>query len=182
MLFLIYINDLNMAISHSLIHHFANDTRVLYSNKSLKKINKHINHDLSLTVQWLRANRISLNTGKTEILLLRPQGKQIKKHLNFRLSGQQISIVEQTKYLSLYLDEHLTWNFQLSQIKSRLSRSCGLLAKLRYFVNSYLLRTVYYSVFDSVMKYGLQIWGQHNGVARKKTEKIQEKAVKIIDF
>ena len=53
LLFLIYINDLNEAIEHLIIHHFADDTNILYSNKSLKKINQYINHDLSLIVQWL---------------------------------------------------------------------------------------------------------------------------------
>ena len=47
LLFLMYINDLNEAISHSLIHHFAYDTNVLFSSKSLKKINKYYNHDLA---------------------------------------------------------------------------------------------------------------------------------------
>ena len=49
LLFLMYINDLNEAISHSLIHHFAYDTNVLFSSKSLKKINKYYNHDLAET-------------------------------------------------------------------------------------------------------------------------------------
>ena len=61
LLFLIYINDLNEAILHSLIHHFKDDASMLVCNPLLKKINKYINHDLSQIVQWLRANRISLN-------------------------------------------------------------------------------------------------------------------------
>ena len=58
----IYIyNDLNEAISHSIIHHFPDDTIILLSHKSLKKINKYISHDLCELVQWLRGNKISLN-------------------------------------------------------------------------------------------------------------------------
>ena len=41
LLFFIYINDLNEAILHSLIHYFADDTNILFSNKPLKK-NKQI--------------------------------------------------------------------------------------------------------------------------------------------
>ena len=59
-------------------------------------------------------------------------------HLNFRISGQKLNKVKKTKYLGIYLDEHLTWNFQLSQIKTKLRRSCGLLAKLRYHVRTKL--------------------------------------------
>ena len=75
LLFLVYINDLHDAVTHSLIHHFADDIIILYCNKSLKKINKYINNDLSQIVQWLRANRISLNANKTELIFFRPKIK-----------------------------------------------------------------------------------------------------------
>ena len=68
LLFLLYISDLNNAKPHSMVHHFADDTNITFSHKSLKRVNKFINHDLSLLVQWLQANRISLNTSKSEII------------------------------------------------------------------------------------------------------------------
>ena len=36
LLFLIYINDLNVAINYSTVHHFADDTNLLITGKSLK--------------------------------------------------------------------------------------------------------------------------------------------------
>ena len=78
LLFLIYINDLHNVIKHASMYHFANDTNLLYSNSSLKLINKYINHDLKLIVHSLRASRISLNVSKTEIVLFRRKNKKIK--------------------------------------------------------------------------------------------------------
>ena len=43
LLFLIYINDLNVAIKHCKVHHFADDTNLLNINKSPKHLNKFIN-------------------------------------------------------------------------------------------------------------------------------------------
>ena len=65
--FLIYINVLNKAIKYSDVHHFADDTNLLPSDKSLKMINKHISHDLKLLSIWLRANEISLNASKQKL-------------------------------------------------------------------------------------------------------------------
>ena len=111
LLFLIYINDLNQAIKFSRVHHFAEDTNLLPVDNSLKKINKHINHNFKLLTTWLRANRISLNTSKTEILLFRPKSKRnITKHLNFRISGQYIPRTTQVKYLGLTMNGHLDWD------------------------------------------------------------------------
>ena len=56
---------------HSKVHHFSDDTNSLYASNSLKKINKTINFGLSNLVQWLRANKISLNVNKTELVFFR---------------------------------------------------------------------------------------------------------------
>ena len=137
---------------------------------------------ISQIVQWLRANRISLNASKTEIILFRPKTKTITKHLNFRINGQKVNIVKQTKYLGIYLDEHLTWNFQFDQIKSKLRRSCDLLSKLRYFTKTELLRTVYFAIFDSILRYAIQVWGQHRNQTIEEIEQIQEKTIRILSF
>ena len=42
---------------------------------------------------------------------------------------------------------------ELDQIKNNLSRSCGLLAILRYFAKTEPLRTVYFAIFNSILKF-----------------------------
>ena len=154
-LFMIYINDMIRIIQHSEMHHFADDTNLLYSNNSMKKINRHKNHDLKLIAHWLRVNRISLNSDKTEITIFRPKGKDItKKKLNFRLSGQQIYISKQVKYLGFMLDESLTSSPPISMLKVKPSISNGLLAKLRYYTLRKLLATIYDALFESHIRYG----------------------------
>ena len=74
LLFVIFINEiLHASVTNIKVHHFADDINLLLISKSLKQINKLINHDLSLLVQWLRSNKISLNTSKTKILIFRPK-------------------------------------------------------------------------------------------------------------
>ena len=68
-LFIIFINDLHKAVRFSKVTHFADDTNLLLADKSLKKINKHVNHDPALITVWLRANKISLNTSKTDCII-----------------------------------------------------------------------------------------------------------------
>ena len=48
LLFIIFINDMHNSIEHSKMHHYADDTNLLLTDNSLKKINKYVNHDLSL--------------------------------------------------------------------------------------------------------------------------------------
>ena len=64
LLFLIYINDMHLAVKKSTIYHFADDTNLLFSSKSQKDLRKAINNDLKLFFDRLCANRLSLNTKK----------------------------------------------------------------------------------------------------------------------
>ena len=50
----------------------------------------HVNHDLQLLCQWLRANKLSLNADKPELVIFRSKTNKITKKLNFRISGQKI--------------------------------------------------------------------------------------------
>ena len=84
-------NDLHEAVTHSLIHHFADDTNILYCSKSLKKIDKYMNHDLSQIAQWLRANRISLNANKTELIIFRPKNNHKATKLQDKWSKNKSS-------------------------------------------------------------------------------------------
>ena len=79
LLFIIYINDLHQAIKFSKVHHFADDTNLLCIDKSMKKINMHINHDLQRLCHWLRANKLSLNADKTEIVIFRSKTNKNNK-------------------------------------------------------------------------------------------------------
>ena len=61
LLFLSYINDLNQAVKFCQVHHFADDTNLLYLGKSIKNLNKPVNFDLKNLLYWLNANKTSLN-------------------------------------------------------------------------------------------------------------------------
>ena len=83
---------------------------MLYISNSFNDIDRKVNYDQRHIVEWLRANKISLNSDKTELILFRSKNKKITKNMNFRISGQKINIICKTKYLGLILDESLTLN------------------------------------------------------------------------
>ena len=115
------------------------------------------------------------------ILLFRPKSKRnIAKHLNFRISGQYILQTLQVKYLRLTMNEHFDWDLWFSKIKKKLNHGYGLLAKIRHFTPKFSLKTLI-SLFNSNLIYGCEIWGQYQK-EKFKTEKLQEKTIKIINF
>ena len=176
LLFLIYIHDLSKVIMFSSVHHFADYINILYVNSSLKDIKRKINHDLSNLVQWLRANKMSLNVSKTEIVISKSYSKQITKHLDFHLSGQKIRPKNYTNYLGIIIDEDLTFREYVIQLRQKLNRINGLLAKLRHQVSSNLLKTIYFALSDS------GVWGQGSNNVVDMIKRTQNKARRIISF
>ena len=182
LLFILYINDLHRVVKHCSIFHYADDTNLLLIDKSLKKIISRVNHDLSLITDWLKANKISLNTSKTKIMIYKPKNTKIYKQLNFRISGQKIEVTDNIKYLGLHLLDSLEWDNHLQVIIKKLQRAIGLLSKIRHYVPKWLLRTIYFSLFNSHLIYGCEVWGQRDVRLFRNIQELQDKAVRIINF
>ena len=161
LLFILFINDLYKTVEFSSVCHFADDTNLILTGKSKEKINKHINRDLKLVVEWIRANRVSSNASETELVIFKSKNKIITKHLNFCICGQKIKLSSHVKYLGIILQDDLHWNSHLTKLRKKLSRSVGLLSKVRYYVPKYLLKTIYHSIFNSHLIYACEIWGQN---------------------
>ena len=119
---------------------------------------------------------------KTELVIFRSPKKRIYANLNFRLSGQKIEPKHHTKYLGVILDEHLSFNEHMNILKQKFNRENGILAKLRYYVSANTLKTIYYALFDSHMRYACQIWGQSHSKTFDMIQSAQKKALRIKNF
>ena len=182
LLFLIYINDLHVAIKHSKTRHFADDTNLLINNNSLKQLKKHLNFDLRQLCNWLKANKISLNCSKTELVIFRHPNKQVNYDLKIKMNGKKLLPTNSVKYLGIYLDSHLNWSAQVDSLSVKLSRAVGMLSKIRHYVSVTTLRNIYFGIFSSLLTYGSQIWGQFNNKHICRLQRIQNKALRIINF
>ena len=84
LLFLLYINDLNQAIKFCKVHHFADDTNLLCLSNSIKKLKKLVNGDLKHLLNWLNANKTSLNVKKTEVIIFTSKQKKLEGDLKIK--------------------------------------------------------------------------------------------------
>ena len=70
----------------------------------------------------------------------------------------------------------------MNTLKQKLNRANGILAKLRYYISADILKTIYYALFDSHMRYACQIWGQSHSKTFDMIQSTQNKALRIINF
>ena len=182
LLFLIYINDIHIALKYCKTRLFADDTNSLIKNKSLKQLQKHLNLDLRNLCNWLKANKISLNASKTELLIFRHPNKHINYNLKIKIDGKRLIPSKFVKYLGILIDSHLNWEYQTDLLASKLSRAIGMLSKIQHYVCKDTLRNIYFGIFSSILTYRCNIWGQVQNKHIKQLIQLQNKAIRVINF
>ena len=105
LLFLIYINNLNLAIMLCKLHHFAENTNLLHFSKSVNKLNKYINLDMKNLTDWLNANKISLNVKKTELVIFKHKKKKLECPIRIKLCRKRLYPSNSIRYLGVKIDE-----------------------------------------------------------------------------
>jgi hypothetical protein len=182
LLFLLYINDFHACTHSSLSYHFADDTTVFFPSNSVKKIRKAMSLQLHSILDWLAANRVSLNAKKTELVLFRPKNKPGTTRLTIKIRGCKVFTTTKVKYLGVILDHQLRWKHHITELEKKLSMAVGLLCKLRHYVDTKTLRGLYFNLFHSHLLYGSVVWGHASQDELKKLYRLQKRAVKIITF
>ena len=120
-------------------------------NKELKKIST-----------WLIVNRLSLNVIKTNFVVFHPFNKPIKKKITLKFHRKTIKEVKHIKYLGVIVDSSLSWKEHISKILKTISKYCGILYKIRPFVNIRILKMLYNSLIYSRLTYGAEVWTLSN--------------------
>ena len=142
------------------MHHFADDTNLLNFNVCVNSINK-VNYELKNLSNWLKANKISLNVGKTELVLFTSSKKQLDCNLKIKLKGKRLYEVDSVRYLGIQIDKRLTWKQQINNVALKLNKANAMLSKLRHVLDIKTLRSVYYAIFESHLWYTLFVWAQN---------------------
>ena len=77
---------MHQAVTSSKMHHFADDTNLLFSNKNPKLIEKIFNQELKSVFEWLFANRLSINVTKTEFIIFKPRKRPLNQRIVLKLN------------------------------------------------------------------------------------------------
>jgi len=154
--------------------------QVLSSSTNLSK--ELINKDLKFLCNWLQANSISLNAKKTELLIFHHPNKALNFNLNIKLNGKKLFPSDYVKYLGILIDKHLLYRQHMNSVSNKLARAIGMLKKIRHYVSATILRSIYFSIFFSLISYAITIWGQNSNCQFRRVVSLQNKAIKIINF
>ena len=183
LLFLIYINDFRFCLDKTDAGHFADDTYIMYSSKNIKTLETVMNYELKSVSKWMNLNKLSLNTDKTQLIMFHSKYKSfVSESLSIKFNGKKLIPVDSVKYLGMFLDKHLSWDFHINQLSKKLSRANGILAKLRHNAPFKTCIQVYYAIFYSHLIYGCSLWGLTSEKNLNSIRILQKKCIRILTF
>lgn len=181
LIFLLYINDLPNAFKSANPFMFADDTTITLSSKSNDKLFEDMNTELKSLDNWFKTNKLSLNLTKTKFVLFRSKHKKdINKNLILKINDITISRVTNFNFLGIHFDEFLSWDKHTSVLIKKLSYGLYILRSAKHIIPINLLRTIYFSTFESHLRYGIIVWNNTSGKNLKKIMQIQKRAIRIL--
>jgi len=136
LLFLIYINDLPNCLLNSQPRLYADDMHLTFADHTVSNIDSKLNEDLSRVNYWLTANKLTLNTLKTEFMLIGPRQRlsTFDSSPSLEIDGAPTSQVAFTKSLGVYIDQNLSWNVHIHNLCKEIAAGIGVPKRSRAFV------------------------------------------------
>ena len=136
---------------------FADDTNVFASSPSIQDLEKLINEDLVKIKEWCDLNKLSINIKKTNYMIVKSPKKK-SGNINIRLPNKygNSDIIEKRdhiKYLSILLDEQLSWKHHIAYGCSRIAQNTEIFSKLRHYMSLAQLKQLYYSLVYPYISY-----------------------------
>ena len=138
---------------------FADDTVSVRSNNNLGKLHNSLNHEMTKVMDWLTANKLSLNISKTKYMLIANEHVSTESFV-INVKSNRIERTLTYMYLDVIVDEKLTRKEHCKQLCCILSKYVGVMYEVKHYVNNQALRMLYHSLINSRAQYGNITWGR----------------------
>ena len=107
--FSVYVSDLPTVVRHSQMSMYANDTELHLCGHDLLSVQHAFQCDLDAVQAWLCINRLQLNVSKSTVMLIGTRQRITYHNVTVHIGGQVLTEVPYIKYLSVFINQHLTW-------------------------------------------------------------------------
>jgi hypothetical protein len=181
LLFILYINDIVNCSSVLKFVLFADDTNLFHSDMNVWDLMSTLNCELMKLSNWFKANKLSLNISKTNYIIFgRKKIAQSATPLQLCIDGKILERVESTKFLGVMIDGKLNWSKHINHVSLKISKSLGIIGRLRNALPLHVLLTLYYTLIFPYLSYCNIIWGYASATLLRQLIVLQKRAVRII--
>ena len=135
---------------------YADDTTIFIIGNSLRFLRIKMQSDLNSLSEWLNVNSLKLNVARTKAVIFNAEG--LFPQVTLEIDHQMIECVTEFKFLTLILDNVLSFETYYLNLYRKLLHSQFIIRKLGSVFPYAVLKTLYYAYFHSNLAYCLLIW------------------------
>ena len=154
---------------------FADDTSITLSAKTVADLKLAATSELNNLTCWLRANKLSLNVVKTELMIIgsRQRLNAQCEEINISIDDRTIKRVDHTKSLGHTIDAQLSWSKHVDKISKKVSSAIGALKRVRPFIPTDVAVQIYNALILPHFDYCCPVWVGMSGCLSDKLQKLQ---------
>ena len=182
LLFLIYVNDIANLSPLGNIRLFADDTNVFVEHVNLELLYENAKIVLKYLYQWFKDNKLTVNSKKSSFTIFTTS--HIRNNTNFpdsiTVNNERILISNSTKYLGVTIDQELGWKEHVQEVCKGLKGMFSVFYNIRSYLTIDHIRTIYYALIYSRIKYGLAVYGTANVGIIDKVQVLQNQLLKVL--
>ena len=177
-----YINDLPNCLRDAAPRMFADDTNITLSAKTVADLKIAVTSEIHNLTCWLRANRLSLNVAKTELMIIgsRQRLNAQCEEIDISIDDRTIKRVDHTKSLGLTIDAQLSWSKDVDEICKKASSAIGALKFVRPFIPTYVAVQIYNVLILPHFDHCSPVGDCMSGYLSDKSQKLQNRAARVI--
>ena len=187
LLFILFINDMKLCVTGSIIRFFADDTRILkhiYTEQDVIVLQQDLDH----VIAWAKRNNMVLHEDKFELLVHRGNPNESLYELPFVCQTQTYKVsggnmlypTDQVKDLGVIVSSDMSWSHHVSSMASRAKKVAAWVLSAFKCRNRITMLTLYKSLIRSHLEYCCPLWNtskisdiqQIEGVQRTFTSRI----------
>ena len=160
---------------------YADDTHITYASADLHSMQSSLNRDLSNIHKWLLCNKLTLNSTKTEFMLIGSRQKlsTLSKSLELSIDNIPIKQVSTTKSLGILIDNNMAWHSHIDKLSKKIASGIGAIKRIKPFVSPKILHYIYNALVEPHFDYCSIVLGNCGKTHSQKLQKLQNRAARI---
>ena len=185
-LFLIYVNDINMHVDLGACNLYADDTLVYCSANNINELQECTQKCVTAIKEWYDNNHLVINASKCSIMVVTTKQREAFNNLlniDVCLGDDSIDSNCQSNcidYLGVKLDAHLTWHSQIDAVCKKLVFAIFRLGRLRNVIAPNMMLHIYQCIIQPRLDYAITLWGFTSQLNLSRVQRLQNRAARII--
>jgi len=170
---------------------YADDKVIVVAHKDFVQAEALAQSDYNTLLRWAHDKKLTINTRKTIVMnfhsshnipVRQPHIRShdcncLKNNLELNCTCSLLTVVKETKYLGVMIDNKLKWETHINILLNKLKPISAKLYYLRNTLPHSALTLIYKSLFESHILYGVEVWGTAPKTFMSRVESLQRRTL-----